>query len=166
MWKKITKIAQDVLFVPGDIRDLFGSWSHDSNWISYTIITDSNFERAYAYSLSENKSHQLSDGLSNVSEPVFDPSGKYLYMLASTDAGPLVNWFDQSNVDKELTQSIYLVTLQKDVKSPLAKENDEEKPKVDKKEDDNKSLDDEQTENSHYERGKSIEQKPVFALDH
>mgnify|MGYP000400620174 FL=1 len=59
-------------------------------------------------------------------------------MLASTDAGPLVNWFDQSNVDKELTQSIYLVTLQKDVKSPLAKENDEEKPKVDKKEDDKK----------------------------
>jgi len=136
--KKITKIAQDVLFVPGDIRDLFGSWSHDSNWISYTIITDSNFERAYAYSLSENKSHQLSDGLSNVSEPVFDPSGKYLYMLASTDAGPLVNWFDQSNINKELTQSIYLVTLQKDVKSPLAKENDEEKPKVDKKEDDKK----------------------------
>ncbi len=133
--KKTTKIDSDILFFPGIFRELFGSWSHDSNWITYTIITETNFERAYAYSISENKSYALSDGLSNVSEPVFDPSGKYLYMLASTDAGPLVNWFDQSNIDKELTQSIYLVTLQKDVLSPLAKENDEEKPKTEKKED-------------------------------
>ncbi|MCK0155745.1 PDZ domain-containing protein [Cellulophaga sp. F20128] len=136
--KKTTKIAQDIMFLPGDIRDLFGSWSHDSNWISYTIITDTNFEKAYAYSLLENKSHPLSDGLSNVSEPVFDPSGKYLYMLASTDAGPLVNWFDQSNIDKELTHSIYMVTLQKEVLSPLAKENDTEEPKTVKKEEDKK----------------------------
>jgi tricorn protease len=132
--KKTTEIAQDVLFTPGDIRDLFASWSHDSNWVSYTIITETNFEQAYLYSISENKSYQLSDGLSNVSEPVFDPSGKYVFMLASTDAGPLVNWFDQSNIDKELTHSIYLVTLRKDIKSPLAKENDEEKIEVPKEE--------------------------------
>jgi tricorn protease len=140
--KKTTKINTDVLYYPGIFRELFGSWSHDSNWISYTIITDTNFERAYAYSLSENKSYPLSDALSNVSEPVFDPSGKYLFMLASTDAGPLVNWFDQSNIDKELTQSIYLVTLQKNVPSPLAKENDEEKPKAEKKENDKNKKDD------------------------
>jgi tricorn protease len=45
-----------------------------------------------------------------------------------------VNWFDQSNIDKELTHSIYLVTLRKDIKSPLAKENDEEKIEVPKEE--------------------------------
>lgn len=140
---KTTKVNTDVLYSPGIFRELFGSWSHDSNWISYTIITDTNFERAYAYSLSENKSYPLSDGLSNVSEPVFDPSGKYLYMLASTDAGPLVNWFDQSNIDKEFTQSIYMVTLQKDVVSPLAKENDEEKPKAENKENDKDKKEDE-----------------------
>lgn len=134
--KKTIEIAQDVLFTPGDIRDLFGSWSHDSNWISYTIITETNFQQAYLYSISEKKSYQLTNGLSNVSEPVFDPSGKYVYMLASTDAGPLVNWFDQSNIDKELTHSIYLVTLRNDIKSPLTKENDEERvapPKVETK---------------------------------
>ncbi len=136
--QKTSKINSDISFFPGIFRELFGSWSHDSNWISYTIITETNFERAYAYSISENKSYPLSDGLSNVSEPVFDPSGKYLYMIASTDAGPLVNWFDQSNIDKELTQSIYLVTLQDDVVSPLAKENDEEEPKKEEPKDDKK----------------------------
>ena len=129
---KTVKIDQDDLFVPGDLREKFSDWSFDSNWIAYTRITDTHFEKAYLYSLSENKSYELTDGLSNVTEPTFDPSGKYIYMLASTDAGPVVNWFDQSNIDKELTNSIYAITLQKDVVSPLKKENDEEKGEAEK----------------------------------
>lgn len=125
--RKITKIATDELYFPGQFRELFSDWSYDSNWIAYTIISGTNFEKAYLYNSNENKSYSLSDGLSNVSDPVFDPSGKYLYMLASTDAGPVVNWFDQSNQDMKMTNSIYLVTLQKELKSPFSKENDEEK---------------------------------------
>jgi len=132
--KKITKIASDESYVPGPFRELFGDWSHDSKWIAYTVITETNFEKAYLYSLDGNKSYTLSDGLSNVSEPVFDPSGKYLYMIASTDAGPVVNWFDQSSIDMEMTNVIYLVTLQKDVMSPFSKENDEEKMESEKNE--------------------------------
>ncbi len=121
-----TKIASDDLYYPGVYRELFGSWSKDSKWISYTVITETNFEQAFAYGLDEKKSYALSDGLSNVTEPIFDASGKYLYMLASTDAGPVVNWFDQSNQDMQLSNSIYLVTLEKDQISPLAKRNDME----------------------------------------
>jgi tricorn protease len=65
--------------------------------------------------------------LSEVSEPVFDPSGKYLYFFSSTDAGPVKHWFAMSNVDMEITRSIYLVVLNKGEESPLAKESDEEK---------------------------------------
>jgi tricorn protease len=126
---RTTKIAEDTHYVPGAFRDLFGSWSSDGNFIAYTTITGTNFERAWAYSLAENNSYPVSDALSNVTEPTFDPSGKYLYMLASTDAGPVVNWFDQSNNDMESTNSIYLVTLQKQVPSPFAKENEMEEIK-------------------------------------
>jgi tricorn protease len=49
--------------------------------------------------------------------------------LASTDAGPVVNWFDQSNDDAKANYSIYMATLQKETISPLAKESDEEKIK-------------------------------------
>ena len=39
--------------------------------------------------------------------------------LGSTDAGPVKNWFDQSNTDMEATFSIYVVTLDEvDAKSP------------------------------------------------
>ncbi|MEN8788877.1 MAG: PDZ domain-containing protein [Flavobacteriaceae bacterium] len=127
--KTIDKIASDELYIPGAFRDLFGSWSSDSKWIAYTVVTETNFRRAYAYSVDQKKSYPLTDGLSDVREPTFDRSGKYLYMIASTDAGPVVNWFDQSNQDMESTNAIYLVTLQKDLVSPLARENDMEEIK-------------------------------------
>ena len=126
---KTTKIAEDINYVPGAFRELFGSWSSDGNNIAYTTISETNFERAWVYSLAENKSHAVTDALSNVTEPIFDPSGKYLYLLASTDAGPVVNWFDQSSNDMESTTSIYLITLQKQTQSPFAKENEIEEVK-------------------------------------
>jgi tricorn protease len=123
------KIAEDAHFVPGTFRDLFGSWSSDGNYLSYITVTETNFRRASVYSLSENKSYPVTDAMSNVTEAIFDPSGKYLYLLASTDAGPVVNWFDQSSQDMEATNAIYLLTLQKQVVSPFAKENEIEEIK-------------------------------------
>lgn len=130
---KSMKIAEDAHYIPGPFRELFGSWSADGNYVSYTTITETNFERAWVYSVAENKSYPLSDGLSNVSQPVFDVSGKYIYMIASTNAGPVVNWFDQSNQDMESTNTLYLVTLQKTVVSPFAKQNDIEEIKEETK---------------------------------
>jgi tricorn protease len=121
---KTMKIAEDVAYIPGAFRDLFGSWSSDGNFIAYTTIAETNFQRAWVYSMSEGKSYALTDALSNVTDPTFDPSGKYIYLLSSTDAGPVVNWFDQSSQDMEATNSIYLITLQKQVISPFAKENE------------------------------------------
>ncbi|WP_324720756.1 S41 family peptidase [Salinimicrobium sp. HB62] len=138
---RVEKIASDVLYTPGVFRDLFGDWSHDSNWITYTTITDTQFEQAFVYSLPEKRSWPVSDGYSNVTSPEFDPSGKYLYMLASTDAGPVVNWFDQSNQDMEMSSSMYLVTLQKDVVSPFFKENDVEVIQQQEKEEEKKKKD-------------------------
>jgi len=122
----IKKIDTDDLYVPGAFRNIFGDWSFDSKWITYTRVTQTNFQRVYLYSIDQDKSFPLTDGLSDATEPVFDPSGKYLYFFASTDAGPVVNWFDMSNADMSMTKSIYLVTLQKETLSPLAKESDEE----------------------------------------
>jgi tricorn protease len=127
----IKKIDQDEQYSPGTYRDIASDWSADSKWVAYTKITETGFKRVFLYSLTDQKSYPLTDGLSDVDEPKFDPKGKYLYFFASTDAGPLVNWFDQSNEDMRQTESIYLVTLQKETISPFAKENDEEKVAAD-----------------------------------
>ncbi len=120
------KIDADEFYAPGDFRNLFGDWSPDSKWIAYTKVTATQFKRVFLYSIDEQKSYAVTDGLSDASEPCFSRSGKYLYFFASTDAGPVINWFDQSNDDYRKTNSIYLVTLQNETISPLARESDEE----------------------------------------
>ena len=125
----IRKIDSDELYVPGPFRNIFGDWSPDSKWVAYTKVTGTQFKRIYLYSLEQQKSFSLTDGLSDASEPIFAKDGKYLFFFASTNAGPVINWFDQSNDDVFATSSIYLVTLQKETISPFAKESDEEKIK-------------------------------------
>lgn len=122
----IKKVSSDEMFIYGPYRDISGSWSSDSKWLAYTRILDTNFSKVYIYSIAEDKSYPVTDGLSHVTEPVFDPEGKYLFFFASIDAGPRVNWFDLSNSKISQTQNIYLATLQKDLKSPFIRKSDEE----------------------------------------
>jgi len=135
----IKKIDADELYVPGPFRDIFGDWSADSKWIAYTKVTATQFKKVLLYSVDEQKSYAITDGLSDASEPTFSRNGKYLYFFASTDAGPVINWFDQSNDDIRKTNSIYLVTLQSPTVSPLAKESDEEAAKKDEEKEDKKA---------------------------
>ncbi len=127
------KIDGDELYVPGPFREQFGDWSSDSKWMVYTKVTGTNFKRVFLYSVDQDKIFPITDGLSDVSDPTFDKGGKYLFFFASTDAGPVVNWFDQSNNDMISTNSIYLVTLQRETISPFAKESDEEEIKAEEK---------------------------------
>lgn len=125
----IRKVSSDDVYIPGAFRDIKGTWSSDSKWISYTKILETNFKQIFVYSIDQSKSFPITDGLSDAADPVFDPTGKYMFFFASTDAGPVVNWFDQSTADMRMTRNIYLVTLQKETISPFAKESDEEEAK-------------------------------------
>lgn len=125
----IRKIDSDDIYSPGAFRNMLCDWSSDSRWILYTKLMETNFRVVCLYSVDQQKSFPVTDGLSDASEAAFDINGKYVYFFASTDAGPVVNWFDLSNEDMRMTNSIYLVTLRKDIISPLAKESDEEKIK-------------------------------------
>ncbi len=121
---KTTRISSDVLY--GPFYRPHHAWSPDSRWLAYTRNTESNFRQVHLYDLESGRSHAVSEGLSDVIQPAFDLSGKYLYFLASTDAGPVRTWFAQSSADMEQHYNIYLAVLQKGTPSPLAPESDEE----------------------------------------
>lgn len=123
----IKKIGSEYLYGPSRVKTIHHVWSPDSKWIAYTLNTKAYIQRVYVYSLEKEQPYAITDGLSEVSEPVFDESGKYLYFFASTDAGPVKDWFAMSNADMRATRSVYLAVLRRDVPSPLAKESDEEK---------------------------------------
>ncbi|MBN2699244.1 MAG: PDZ domain-containing protein [Bacteroidales bacterium] len=162
----IKKIDSDELYVPGPFRSLFGDWSFDSKWIAYTRLTGTNFQRVYLYSLEQGQSFAVTDGMSDATNPVFDRGGKYLYFFASTDAGPVVNWFDMSNADMDMTRNIYLVTLQSETLSPFAKESDEEAV-AEKQDEQDKEADDEKSKKKKKdgESDKKEEKKMVIDLE-
>jgi tricorn protease len=120
------KIASQPLY--GPVVTIGYDWSPDSKWLAYAMNNQANITTVYAHSVEQGKSFQVSDGLGDVSNPVFDKSGKYLFFLGSTDAGPVRDWFALSNADMRATSAVYLAVLQNDVVSPLARESDEEKP--------------------------------------
>jgi tricorn protease len=154
----VKKIGSEYMYGPEGLRTISSVWSPDSKWIAYTLNTQAYIQKVYLYSIEQDKSFPVTDGLSEVINPVFDKSGKYLYFFASTDAGPVKHWFAMSNADMRMTSSIYLAVLKKDIPSPLAKESDEEKgTEKEKKEDEEKA---------EKEKPKKEEKKePGFSVD-
>ena len=122
-----TKVASDPLYGPVPVHHY--AWSPDSRFVAYTQNSPTYMNRLSLYSVADGKSYPVSDGLADATSPVFDASGKYLYFLVSTDAGPVNDWFSQANADMRSVQQVYLAVLAKGVPSPLAKESDEEKEK-------------------------------------
>ncbi len=119
-----TKIMEEPQYGPQ--KTIAHSWSPDGNWIVYSQATTADFRQVWLYSVADGSSREVTDGLSDASEPVFDASGKYLYFLSSTDAGPVRQWFAMSNADMETENTVYVAVLAKGEESPLKAESDEE----------------------------------------
>ena len=121
------RIGGNRVYGPTGLSLMSHAWSPDSRWIAYTVNTQALVNTLYLYDVEKDESRSVTDGLSEVTSPVFDRSGKYLYVFASTDAGPVMDWFSQANADFRRTRSIYAIVLSKELPNPLAKESDEEK---------------------------------------
>ncbi len=122
---EIKQAGSNEIYTP--LRSTSCAWSPDSNWLAYTLTTATNIQTLWLHSIKDGTSHQVTEGLAEVTEPVFDASGKYLYFVASTNAGPVKQWFDLSSQDSQATGSIYMAVLDADTPSPLLRESDEEK---------------------------------------
>ena len=117
------------------------TWSPDSKWIAYTRNTPQYMDTVQLYSVEQKKSFPVGDEMADASDPVFDPNGKYLYFVASTNAGPTSDWFSMWNNSARSTNSMYVVVLAKGIPSPIAKESDEEGKKSDEAKTDEKKSD-------------------------
>jgi tricorn protease len=115
--------------------NLGAAWSPDSKWIAYHRDLENQLDAIFLYSLETHKSTQVTDGMSDASSPVFDPNGKYLYFLASTDDGPSKAGIDLSSLDRAQTTAAYVVVLAADGVSPVPPQSDDEKIKDETKKD-------------------------------
>jgi len=121
----VKRVGGNRIYTPSSLVSY--AWSPDSKWLAYSVGTQALATSVLVYNVDDDKSQRITDGLSAATEPMFDRSGKYLYLLASTDAGPTLDWFAQSNTSIPVTRAIYAVVLRKDLPNPFARESDEEK---------------------------------------
>ncbi len=129
--KKPVRVDKDYLWTNFEMA---GFWSPDSKWLAYSKRQRNYMGAIFLYSLTNGKSTQLTDGMSDAHYPVFDKSGKYLFFAASTDSGPALQPDIQSGA-RPITSSIYLAVLSKADPSPFAPESDEEAQTLDNKPD-------------------------------
>ncbi len=122
--KKATQIDKERFWNPGG--GWVAVWSPDSKWLAYSKRLPNYLGAIHAYSLDSGKVTQITDGMSDAKNPVFDRGGKYLYFTASTDSGPSLQP-DVGSATRPVTRSLYLAVLTKDLPSPFAPESDEEK---------------------------------------
>jgi tricorn protease len=107
------------------------SWSPDSQWIAYTRDLESELHAVFLYSLASHSATQITDGMSNAANPVFDPNGKYLYFTASTNNGPSDAGIDLSSLDRTTNAGVYVAVLSRTTASPIPPESDDENKKKD-----------------------------------
>ena len=102
------------------------SWSGDGRWLAYTKTNDDAQSVLMLYDAQAGKATQATSGFYNAGSPAFDPAGKYLYFLTNRDFTPQYSAVESSWIYANGTV-IAAVPLRKDVPSPLAPRNDEEK---------------------------------------
>lgn len=126
---KQTKIDNEGFANPQ--RLIYPEWASDSKWVAYTKRLTNEYAAIFIYSIEQNKSFQLTDGMSDCNSPAWDASGKYIYFLGSTNYGMNVGWLDMSSYDHPVSRAVYAIVLSKDTPSPLAPESDDEVVKAD-----------------------------------
>lgn len=132
------KVDSDRMAHPN--RTMNPSFSTDSKWIAYVKILENQFKAVFLYNIESGQKTQLTDGLADAIDPVWDATGKYLYFLASTDYGVSAGWLDMSSFDMQVTRGLYVVVLNKKDVSPLLPKSDEEETKPDEKKETKDSL--------------------------
>jgi tricorn protease len=119
------KVATDLYATRSDLSP---AWSPDSRWLTYAKVGENRLHAVWVYSLETHDARQVTDGMSDATNPQFDAGGKYLYFTASTDVGLSAGEGDMTSINRPVTGSVYVVVLRKDLPSPLPPESDEEKP--------------------------------------
>ncbi len=122
--KTPVKVDTDLYDSPG--YDMRPHWSPDSEWVVYARQMHNHLHSIFVYSTATSKTTQLTDTLSDASAPDFDKSGKYIYFLASTNAGLGNGWIDMTSIARPVTSAVYVMVLRKDLPSPLSPLSDDE----------------------------------------
>ena len=125
--KTVTQIA---LSDSGEIHDF--TWAPDSQWMAFTRPETRRFPDINLYGLEAKNTVPVSDGWFDVGSPEFSSDGKYLFFTSRRSFNPTYSATEWNHVYNDM-ERLYLVTLAKETRSPLAPKSDEVKLKDEEK---------------------------------
>ena len=118
--KKMTEIVKTPR---NQIRDYV--WSPRGNFLAFSMSTTGNgFAQVYVWSAADNQVRRVTEGTFNAFNPVWDPSGNYLYFISNREFAPQISTVE-FNYATNRDSYIYAMALRKDVKNPFPPESDE-----------------------------------------
>ncbi len=120
---KTYKVDKAKTYYQGGLMNYSVSWSPDNRWLAYQREVENLNNAIFIYDTKESKSTQVTTGYYADTNPVFDPDGKYLYLLTNRTFNPIYGDVDNTFIYPNTT-NLALVTLTDDILSPLAPKND------------------------------------------
>jgi tricorn protease len=117
-------VDQDTYDTPQ--RHLDPAWSRDGRFLAYAKLLSNHFRAIYIYAIETGSIHAITDGMVDAVAPRFDKTGKYLFFLASLNAGPPLSWLEMSSLQTTPKRRAYIAVLSSDGGSPFSPESEEE----------------------------------------
>ncbi len=120
-------VKKPVFIDQGKYSDLTDyTWSPDSQWVAYAKVAQNLNSVIYLYSIADRKITAVTTSFWNSVNPIFDPTGKYLYFLSDRSFNAVPDNFDFEAVYPQTTR-VYVMTLRASLPSPFAPQSDEAK---------------------------------------
>jgi tricorn protease len=101
------------------------NWSADSRWITWSRELENRIGAVFLHDTRSGKTVQATTGFYYDAGPVFDPEGKYLFLLTKRNFHPVYGNIDPTWIYANLTR-VAAIPLRTDVASPLALKDDVE----------------------------------------
>jgi tricorn protease len=118
-----TQIDKGLRMMHGPLNNFSVKWSPDSRYFTYNRDLDNYQQAVFIYDYNNKKLHQVTSGFYSGYSPVFDPDGKYLYLITSQSFQPIYSSIDNSFIYANSGQ-VAAIALLKTTPSLLNAKND------------------------------------------
>ncbi|HET6994200.1 MAG TPA: PDZ domain-containing protein [Chitinophagaceae bacterium] len=122
--KSVETIDHTTDLTYGSLQGFYASWSPDSKWLAYSKGAANLNNAIYLYSVENKKLHQATSAYYSDANPVFDPTGKYLFFITGRSFNPSYSNFDNTWIYPNSTQ-LAVATLDPSTPALLYAKNDE-----------------------------------------
>jgi tricorn protease len=116
-------VDQGLRMTDGALQGFVANWSPDSRWLTYDRDLVNGHRGVFIYDMEGHQLHPVTSGYYSCYSPVFDVSGKYLFLATNQSFNPLYSDLDNTFIYPNSSQ-LAAIVLKKTTPSPLYPKDD------------------------------------------